>query len=131
MLYNILIKEGNHMIIGIGTDIIEISRVAEASKKKSFLKRLFTEGEREYLEGKASESMAGYFCAKEAVAKALGTGFSGIALTEIEIVKNNSVPGVILHGAAKTIAEGKGVNNIQLSISHCREYATAVAILEG
>lgn len=119
------------MIIGIGTDIIEISRVAEAARRKYFLKRLFTEREIDYLKGKAPESMAGYFCAKEAVAKALGTGFSGIALTDIEIVKNNSVPGVILHGAAKAIADSKGTKNIHLSISHCREYATAVAILEG
>jgi len=120
------------MIIGIGTDIIEISRVAEAAKRKYFIQRLFTERERDYLKNKAAESMAGYFCAKEAVAKALGTGFRGIALTDIEIVKNNnSVPGVILHGAAKSIADRKGVINIQLSISHCREYATAVAILEG
>lgn len=119
------------MIIGIGTDIIEISRVEKAAKRKYFLRRLFTEREMDYLNGKASESTAGYFCAKEAVAKALGTGFSGIALTDIEIVKNNSVPGVILHGAAKAVADSKGVNNIQLSISHCREYATAVAILEG
>ncbi len=119
------------MIIGIGTDIIEISRVAEAAQRKYFLQRLFTQGEREYLEGKAAQSIAGYFCAKEAVAKALGTGFSGIALTDIEIVKNNSVPGVMLRGLAKAIAEDKKVCNIQLSISHCREYATAVAILEG
>lgn len=131
MLYNKEMREGTHMIIGIGTDIIEISRVAEAAKRKYFIQRLFTERERDYLKNKAAESMAGYFCAKEAVAKALGTGFSGVALTDIEIVKNNSVPGVILHGAAKDIADSKGVINIQLSISHCREYATAVAILEG
>lgn len=131
MLYNSMVKEGNYMIIGIGTDIIEISRVAEAAQRKHFLQRLFTERERDYLEGKAAESMAGYFCAKEAVAKALGTGFSGIALTDIEIVKNNSVPGVVLHGMAKVVADSKKISNIQLSISHCREYATAVAIVEG
>ena len=119
------------MVLGVGTDIIEISRVAEAAKRKYFIQRLFTEGEREYLEGKAVESMAGYFCAKEAISKALGTGFRGIALTDIEIIKVDSVPGVVLHGMAKTIADTKKVNNIQLSISHCREYATAVAILEG
>lgn len=118
------------MIIGIGTDIIEIDRVKRLIEKKNFLNRFFTEGEREYLANKKPESTAGYFCAKEAVVKALGTGFSGFKWTDVEIIKINSVPGVILHGKAFEIANSKGINSIRLSISHCRTYAVATAIVD-
>lgn len=118
------------MIIGIGTDIIEIERVKKLLDKEEFFKRFYTEGEREYLINKKAESAAGYFCAKEAVVKALGTGFSGFKWTDVEIVKINSVPNVILHGRALDIANSKGVSHINLSISHCRTYAVATAIME-
>lgn len=118
------------MIIGIGTDIIEIDRVKRLLEKKGFFSRFFTEAEREYLINKKPESTAGYFCAKEAVVKALGTGFSGFKWTDVEIVKVNSVPCVVLHGMAEKIANTKGVANIKLSISHCRTYAVATAIMD-
>lgn len=118
------------MIIGIGTDIIEIERVKKLLTKGDFFIRFFTEGEREYLLKKKPESAAGYFCAKEAVVKALGTGFSGFKWTDVEIVKINSVPGVVLHGRALSIAKEKGVEHINLSISHCRTYAVATAVME-
>lgn len=118
------------MIIGVGTDIIEIERIKRLLAKGDFFNRFFTEGEREYLLSKRPESTAGYFCAKEAVVKALGTGFSGFKWTDVEIVKKNSVPGVVLHGKALSIAKEKGVNNINLSISHCRAYATATAVID-
>lgn len=118
------------MIIGIGTDIIEIDRVKKLLLKGDFFNRFFTEGEREYLLNKRPESAAGYFCAKEAVVKALGTGFSGFKWTDVEIVKVNSVPGVVLHGRAFDIASAKGVKHINLSISHCRTYAVATAVVD-
>ncbi len=118
------------MIFGIGTDIIEIDRIKKLLGKGDFFNRFFTEGEREYLKKKKPESAAGYFCAKEAVVKALGTGFSGLKWTDVEIVKVNSVPGVILHGRALEVANEKGVENIYLSISHCREYAVATVVME-
>lgn len=118
------------MIIGIGTDIIEIDRVKKLLRKGEFINRFFTEGERDYLINKKPESTAGYFCAKEAVVKALGTGFMGFKWTDVEIVKVNSVPGAILHGMALKIANEKGVKHINLSISHCRTYAVATAVME-
>lgn len=118
------------MIVGIGTDIIEIWRIDGISNRTRFMERFFTNQEREYLRNKRSESIAGYFCAKEAVVKALGTGFSGFKWTDVEIIKVNSVPTVVLHGEALNIAQKRGIKNIYLSISHCREYATATAVAE-
>lgn len=119
------------MIVGIGTDIIEIDRVEKLIGKSNFLTRFYTEEERNYLVDKKVESSAGYFCAKEAVVKALGTGFSGLKWTDVEIIKIKSVPGVRLHGKALEIARDKGVTNIYLTISHCKTYATATAIMEN
>jgi phosphopantetheine--protein transferase-like protein len=119
------------MIIGIGTDIVEISRVENLTNKNKFIERFFNISEQEFIKNKQAESAAGYFCAKEAVVKALGTGFSGMKWTDVEIIKNNSVPGAVLHNRAKEIADSMGVKTIFLSISHCREYAVATAVLEG
>lgn len=119
------------MIIGIGTDIIEINRIEKLINESRFLERFFTESEREYIKQRKPESAAGYFCAKEAVSKALGCGFSGIKFTDIEIVKINSVPHVLLHGNALKIANSRGIKNIFVSISHCRNYAVATVVAEG
>jgi holo-[acyl-carrier protein] synthase len=118
------------MIIGIGTDIIEIDRVKKLLGKKCFFSRFFTEDERKYLINKKPESTAGYFCAKEATVKALGTGFSGFKWSDVEIIKINAVPGVILHGKALEIANEKGITHINLSISHCKTYAVATVIMD-
>jgi holo-[acyl-carrier protein] synthase len=109
------------MIIGLGTDIIEIKRIEKLTHSQSFYRRFFTEIELEYLLNKKVESTAGYFCAKEAVVKALGTGFSGIGYKDVEIIKINSVPCVVLHENALKIANSKGIEKIHLSITHCRE----------
>lgn len=119
------------MIIGIGTDIIEIKRVEKLLSKSHFIERFFNVSEQEYIKNKPTESAAGYFCAKEAIVKALGTGFSGLKWKDIEVIKVNSVPGAVLHNKAKEIADSKGVKTIFLSISHCKEYAVATAVLEG
>lgn len=119
------------MIIGIGTDIIEIKRVKKLIDNTNFMERFFTEGERAYLRVKKPESTAGYFSAKEAVVKALGTGFSGFKWTDVEIVKKNSVPEVVLRGNAASMASDRGIKVIHLTISHSKEYATATAIAEG
>jgi holo-[acyl-carrier protein] synthase len=119
------------MILGIGTDIIEIFRIEKLIKNTNFMGKFFTESERLYLEKKGPESTAGYFSAKEAVVKAIGTGFSGFKFTDVEIIKKNSVPHVELHGKAKNIANERGIEKIHVSISHCKSYATAVAVAEG
>ena len=79
------------MIIGIGTDIIEIERIEIAVKRtKGFINKLFTENEINIFESRGfkSEVIAGNFAAKEAVSKALGTGFRGFGVKDIEILRD-------------------------------------------
>jgi hydroxyethylthiazole kinase-like uncharacterized protein yjeF len=119
------------MILGTGTDIIEISRIRDVASSTRFMEKMFTINEIEYLKLKGPESTAGYFCAKEATSKALGTGFSGFKFTDIEIIKKDGAPSILLHGNAFKIALSKGINEVHVSISHSRNYATAIAIAEG
>lgn len=120
------------MILGIGTDIIEISRIEEAIKNnKSFLNKLFTEKEIEMFERRKmrSEVIAGNFSAKEAISKTLGTGVRGFSFKEIEILRNElGKPIVYLSKNIEKII-GKGYR-INLSISHNNTSAIAFAILE-
>ena len=122
------------MIIGIGTDIIEIERVRRAVGSEHFKKKVFTENERNYCESRGVQSAASYaarFAAKEAFFKALGTGIF-TSLTEVEVLNNASGQSqIFLSGNAKTFAENLGVKNIFVSLSHCREYATAFVILSN
>lgn len=120
-------------VVGIGTDIIEIERFQRNGKPpgERFMFRCFAESEREYLKCRPLETMAGFFAAKEAVAKALGTGFVGFWPSAIEIVHNRAgKPEVILHGGAKGIAEAAGIAVLIVSISHCRTLAVAMAIAQ-
>jgi holo-[acyl-carrier protein] synthase len=117
------------MIAGIGTDIIEIERIGRACAKPSFAAKIFTKSELDQCVG--AESLAGRFAAKEAVAKALGSGFSRFGPTEVEIVSDKlGKPSAKLLGEAKSLAESLGVTVTHVSISHCREYATAFAVAE-
>ncbi len=122
------------MILGIGIDVIEISRIARAADKAGFLQRVFTEGERTYFCARNNnpENIAGVFAAKEAVSKALGTGFSGgILLRDIEICHGESgAPYVSLQGAAKARLAFLGGTRVHLSISHCKTVAVAQAVIE-
>lgn len=123
------------MIIGIGTDIIEIERVAKAIEKtEGFFKRVYTEKEQESYrkKNKKVETLAGLFSAKEAVSKALGTGFRGFSFLDIEILANElGKPEVTLYGGAKRLSEDLGIKHIHVSISHSRSHATAFVIAEG
>ena len=115
-------------IYGIGTDIVEISRFQKLSER--FMVRCFTDLERQYLSVKGPESIAGYFAAKEAVVKALGTGFAGFWPSAVEICSSSSgKPVVKLHGLAAEIAEVNGVVSVEVSISHCRSVAVAMAVI--
>ena len=122
------------MIKGIGNDIIEIDRIKIAvAKNNSFLTKIYTKQELEYYKSKGSkiQTLAGMFCAKEAVSKALGTGFRGFGFTDIEILRNEfGRPEVRLHLKAKDIFESSNYSAIFVSISHCKTYASAVSILE-
>ncbi|MBQ7265552.1 MAG: holo-ACP synthase [Firmicutes bacterium] len=117
------------MIIGIGTDIIEISRFKYP--KKTFLNMIYSPAELQLFHGNNIETLAGNFAAKEAVAKALGTGFSGCSPREIEILRMPSgSPYAVLNGRARRIHEELGNGKIHISISHSKENAIAFAVLE-
>ena len=120
------------MVLGIGIDIIEIHRVGKSMNNPIFMDKIYTFGEKEYLSVRKNNSStaAGYFAAKEAAAKALGTGFGKIKWTEIEVVRHeNGKPGIILHGNAKIAMDSMGGSSILVSISHSRENAIAQVII--
>lgn len=121
------------MILGIGTDIVDVKRIKEASLSNGFLEKVFSKDEIEYLNSRnmRPEYIAGRFAAKEAVAKALGTGFREFNLKDIIIDRTTlGKPLVVLKGKAKQIAQKNGKYNLQVSISHEKNYAIAYAILE-
>ena len=121
------------MILGVGTDIIEIARVQKAVGRKNFRNNVFTELEQVYCESRGKNSAASYaarFAAKEAFFKAIGTGIVA-QLTNVEIVNDErGVPKIFLHGRAKILAEELHVEKISLSLSHSRDFATAICIVE-
>ncbi len=120
------------MIIGIGIDIIEIERIKRAVERRPrFLQRFFTSGELMLLKQKGNHpaSIAGFFAAKEAVVKAMGTGFRHMKWHDIEIDQDNlGKPFVKFHNNSQNIAYSKGIGEILISISHSRENAVAQAI---
>ncbi|MBI1337997.1 MAG: holo-[acyl-carrier-protein] synthase [Phycisphaera sp.] len=125
-------------ILGHGIDLVEIDRIAEmiASHGERFLTRCYTRREREYAAlnpRRRTEHLAGRFAAKEAVLKALGTGWSGgIAWTDVEVVRAASgQPGVELHGVALEVAMGLHIEHWSLSLSHTASHAMASAIAWG
>lgn len=124
------------MIKGTGVDIIEISRVRKSLDNENFIKRIFTVKEQDYCKGRKQMAVSSYaarFAAKEAVAKALGTGIAdGGQWTDIEILPDeNGAPHVKLYGYFAYLATRKKIYNIYISLSHCKEYAVAQAVLEG
>ena len=123
------------MIIGIGTDIVEIRRIKKImnDKSNSFLKKIFTDKEIKLLEERnlRPEYIAGRFAAKEAIAKALGTGFREFSFRDITVLNDElGKPIVKLEGNAKKIADKNGKTILHLSISHGDDAAIAYAILE-
>lgn len=126
------------MIIGVGTDIVEIARLQKSLERPSgerFLEHVFTQSE----QADAPESerqkyayFAGRWAAKESLSKALGTGIgSHCALREIEVLRNsNGKPEITLCGAAAETAAGLGIRRLHVSISHEQAYACAIVIAE-
>lgn len=122
------------MILGIGLDIIETARVEKALQNPGFLKKVYTAGEQEYLAKRKgnAQSAAGIFAAKEAVSKALGTGFGPISLQEVEIVWNeNGKPSVKLTGRALKKLQEMGGKQVLVSITHIKDLAAAQAVIDG
>jgi len=119
------------MILGIGTDLTDIRRIEKACAKESFLKRVFTEAERREAEEHISR-LAGDFAVKEAVSKALGTGFSGFWPSDIEVLRNPAgKPYVRLLGEAARTAEEQNISRIHVSLTDEGCYVMAFAIAEG
>jgi holo-[acyl-carrier protein] synthase len=124
------------MVLGLGTDLIEIERIQASVDRfgERFLNRLFTAGEIAYCNRKKqpAESFAARFAAKEAGAKALGTGISrGVSWMEIEVTREmGERPMLHFKGRAGELALAMGVRRVQLSLSHSRKLAIAVVVVE-
>ena len=116
------------MVVGIGVDSIEISRVLHACEKKHFIERIFTQNEQAQFD-KSMRRAASDFAGKEAVVKMFGTGFDGIDADEIAILRaENGAPYVRLQDTARQKAEEKGVTEIQITLTDSRELATAFVL---
>ena len=124
------------MILGIGTDLAEVDRIGKSVERfgERFLTRIYTPHERAYAMRKANwaERLAARFAAKEAGMKAIGTGLSrGVSWQHFEVANEPSGrPTLRLYGAARQIADTIGVKRISLSLTHTKETAFAVVILE-
>ena len=125
-------------VLGIGVDIIEIERVAEALTRKSgqrFEKRVFTPGEIEYCRSMSDPypHFAARFAAKEAVMKAFGTGWTGeVNWQGIEVVRDSrGKPHIELHGGTAELAAALGAKTVHVSLAHDRGRAVAMALLTG
>lgn len=125
---------GGLVIVGLGTDIVEVERIGQMIERHgdTFLRRIYTSAEIEYCQQRkhSAEPFAGRWAAKEAVMKVLGTGFvQGTHFQEIEVVSEKSGrPRIVLHGSTAEVAKDLGISDVLITISHCREYATATAI---
>lgn len=119
------------MILGLGSDIIEVARIEESIKRhgKRFLDRIFTPSEQAYCLSfyDSGRHFAGRFAAKEAIVKALGTGISGsISWLDIEILNDPNGKPLVYFSASVEAQFSKP--EIQISLSHCKSHAMAVAI---
>ena len=123
-------------IVGIGCDLCAVSRMERAIERAHFTERVFLPGERAYLDGRGrarAQSAAAMFAAKEAAAKALGTGFAqGVMPWMIEVAHDGQgAPQLLVHGAAQARLEALGGARAHLSLSHEGDMAMAMVILEG
>ncbi len=125
------------MVVGVGTDLMEIERIQRSIDRfgERFLRHVFTAREIEYCQRKknAAESFAARFAAKEAGAKALGTGISrGVGWLELEVAREpGGRPTLELSGRAAQRAREMGVDRVALSLTHSREIALAVVVMES
>jgi holo-[acyl-carrier protein] synthase len=124
------------MIVGIGIDVIEIHRIRDVMERQGarFRDRVFTPAEQEYCgrHRDPAPSYAARFAAKEAMFKAIGTGWAeGVTWQDVEVVRADSgAPGIRLSGAAARHSEQRGVKTIHLSLSHSVDSAVAMVVLE-
>ena len=122
------------MIRGLGCDLCAISRMEKIMADGRFLHRYFTEGERAYIAARArgAQTAAGIFAAKEALVKALGTGFGALSVRDVEIAHDeHGAPCYVLSERVLLALHQRGAQRAFLSISHDGDYAMATAVLEG
>lgn len=121
------------MIVGIGNDIIEIERIEKAISKEGFKDKIYTQRELENIKkrGNRAETYAGVFSAKEAISKAIGTGVREFSLTDLEILNDDlGKPYVVVSEKLDKIIKIKKEDyQIEISISHSKKYAIAMAII--
>lgn len=119
------------MIKGVGTDLIEIRRIAGAFAKQRFQSRCYTQKELQEI-GNNPIKAAGNFAVKEAVSKVFGTGICGFELNEIEVLRDQlGKPYINLHGQALVLAMRLGIEVLHVSISNTKEHALAFVVGEG
>jgi holo-[acyl-carrier protein] synthase len=121
------------MKLATGVDLIEIARIEEvvARHGRRYLDRIYTAAELEQC-GKRSESLAGRFAAKEAAAKALGSGIGDVTWQEIEVLGDeNHAPMLTLHGEALRRANALGLSTWSVSISHSQSHSVAFVVAIG
>lgn len=125
------------MILGIGTDIIEVSRIQASHEKfgDRFLNRILLPNEIAYCLSHKSPApfLAARFAAKEAISKAFGTGIGAqLSWQDMEVCRRDSgEPYVILHGNGEKLLRERGARIVLISLSHTQQHATAVALLES
>lgn len=115
-------------MLDVGIDMVKIDKIKKAMMRKSFLSKILGEEEYKQLQsmGFSAQSVAGNFCAKEAFSKAIGTGFRGIILKEIQIIRNSlGKPYIKLFGKALNLY-GEPKNYFSVSISHTEDLAIAI-----
>lgn len=121
-------------IIGLGTDIVEIVRIGQMVERHGevFLDRVYTEEEIRYCRKRKEmyQHLAGRWAAKEAVMKTLGTGWGkGVSWKDIEVRTDQmGRPTILLNGGTKEVAQKQGIDEVLITISHCRTFATATAV---
>ncbi len=117
--------------MGVGTDMVEVERIEKACGRQAFLSRIYTEEERRQA-GENILRLAGDFAVKEAVAKALGTGFVTFRPGDIEALRDErGKPYVRLYREAESLAKTMGISRIHVSITNTKDYAVAFAVAEG
>ena len=124
------------MIRGVGIDITDIERIRSLYMRhgRRFLHRVFTDQEIAYCEQRfnPSQHLSARFAAKEAAAKALGTGLMhGVTFKDIEVAVLEGPPSILLHNKALKVAQGMDISKIHLSMSHDRGCAVAIVIMES
>jgi holo-[acyl-carrier protein] synthase len=136
MTFNAMYAHAKTMILGVGTDLAEVPRIRRSIEVygERFLNRIYTAGEQAYAsrKGRAAESFAARFAAKEAAMKAIGTGMrGGVKWKDFEVANERSGrPTLRFHGVALERANAMGVKRVSISLTHTAELAFAVVIVE-